>query len=191
MIQIPDYIYQYLSELVSGDGLIAMFRMKEVDSKEINKNNFSGIILDHIQNPNNFGAILRSAKGFDIKHIFVSNGSVDLFNPKVIQSSMGIGYDINIRYTTNLLELIKSLQNQKIKVLAACCNPSSQNINKVNLKNCCVVLGNEGNGIKSNVISQCNQSIYIPLAANVDSLNLAVAASIIMYQMKYANYQDK
>lgn len=177
-------IYNYLSNLENGDGLIGIFQMKKPIDAPANY----GLILDHIQNPNNLGALLRSAKAFNIPTIYLSNSSVDIFNPKVIQSSMGNGYDLNIRYITDIKTLIKQLQQQNINVFASAISKNSQPIDQVNLTNCFVVIGNEGHGIKQDVLDCCKQSIYIPINSAVDSLNLTVAASIIMHHMNYANH---
>ena len=95
-------------------------------SVDLNKN---VLILDNIQNPNNLGAILRTCFAFNITNLVLTNNSVDLYNYKVIQSSMGYGLDINITYANNLSKCIKDLQSKNYIVYATDVNKKSIDLN--------------------------------------------------------------
>lgn len=183
---IPNNIYHSISKLKNGDGIIAIFKIKQQENT-INISQFKGIILDNNQNPQNLGSILRSAKAFNITDLYLVNNTVDLFNPKVIQTSMGNGYDLNFHFATNLVDLINNLKSQNIKVYCTEINKESLNVSRVNFKNSAVILGNEGHGVSKNIAKLCDHSLYIPINKNVDSLNVAVAGAIIMYLMNYEN----
>ena len=183
-ILIDQKIYDSISELKNGDGLIAIFYIPKKDETKIDERI---IILDQIQNPNNMGAILRSAAAFNMKQIILANSCVDIYNPKVIQSSMGYGYNLSIKFVTDLKQTIRSLQAKNIKVYATTINNNAVKLNKTKLGKCAVVLGNEGNGIKNDIIAICDKSIYIPMNKDVDSLNISIAASIIMCKINNEN----
>ncbi|MCF0227294.1 MAG: RNA methyltransferase [Malacoplasma sp.] len=183
-ILIDQKIYNSLSELKTGDGLIAVFNIPKKQEQNIDD---KIIILDQIQNPNNMGAVLRSAAAFNMKQIILANSCVDIYNPKVIQSSMGYGYDIPIKFVTDLRQTIRSLQSKGIKVYATAVDSNAVKLNQIKLGKCAVVLGNEGNGIKKDIVSICDQSIFIPMNKKVDSLNISIAASIIMCKLNNEN----
>ena len=177
-------VYNSLSELTTGDGLIAVFKIPKKSEEKINERI---IILDQIQNPNNMGAVLRSAAAFNIKQIILANSCVDIYNPKVIQASMGYGYNISLKFVTDLKQTIKNLQSKGIKVYATAIDAKAVNVNKTNFTKSAVILGNEGNGIKKDIIALCDKTIFIPINNKVDSLNISIAASIIMYKIDNEN----
>ena len=178
VILIDKKVYDHLSLLQNGDGMIAVFKIPKADERKYDS---KIIILDQIQNPNNMGAILRSAAAFNINQLILANSCVDIYNPKIVQASMGYGYNLSIKIVTDLKQTIKSLQSKGIKVYATEANAKAIKLPNIKLGNkCAVVLGNEGQGIKKDVIASCDGSIFIPMNKNVDSLNISIAASIIM-----------
>ena len=136
------------------------------------------LILDGIQDPGNMGSLMRSACAFGFKTLFIGTGSVDIFNNKVIRSSQGAIFKLNYQfgdiseflnkithkvYTTNVLEGIP-LKEIKAEDKVA------------------VILGNEGNGVSKELQALELDAIYIPMQ-NTESLNVAIAGSIIMYEL--------
>ena len=178
VILIDSKVYTHLSLLEHGDGMIAVFKMPKADKKECNS---KIMIFDQIQNPNNMGAIMRSAAAFNMNQLILANSSVDIYNPKVVQSSMGYGYNVSIKIVTDLKQTIKELQKHGIKVYATEANSKAIKLPNIKLASkSAVIMGNEGKGIKKDIIPLCDGSIFIPMNKNVDSLNITVAASIIM-----------
>ncbi|WEK83237.1 MAG: RNA methyltransferase [Mycoplasma sp.] len=174
-------VYHHLSQLQNGDGIIGVFSFKK---QTVNDNAQKIIVLDSIQDPNNLGAILRSAKAFNVDQIYLVNNCVDLFNFKVIKASMGYGYDIPIKHETNLEYLINKLKQNKIKVYATGINKQAKSIKVVDFNHpTAIIFGNEGNGLKKQVFDLVDQTIFIPINSAVDSLNLAIAVSVILSQM--------
>lgn len=183
-IEISNKIYHHISNLENGDGTFAIFNMQKIQ-KENKPNNI--LIFDNIQNPNNLGSILRSAKAFNIKKIYLTNECVDLFNPKVIQSSMGYGFNIDIEYYNDLISLINMLKKKQYKIYATALNKNAIQLENVSFKNSVIIFGNEGKGLKDNIIKLANKLIYIKINEKVDSLNLSNAAAIIMYRINNEN----
>ena len=148
------------------------------EEEQIDLHNQWTLMLDDIQDPGNFGTIIRIADWFGIKNIICSNGTADLYNPKVIQSTMGSFTHVNIFYK----DLKSFLQNNVIAVYGAVLNGT--NIFSVNKnKEGIVLIGNEGKGINKELQQFINQPVTIPKIGNAESLNAAIATGIIISQL--------
>jgi TrmH family RNA methyltransferase len=176
-------IFESITSLKNGDGVIGVFVKKKLDF-QINKGNY--VILDRIQNPGNLGSMIRTAVAFDIDGIVITNDSVDIYHPEIIRSTMGSIFSIPIKFTTNLTMTIDQFKDNNFKIYASMLNPQAVNYQQVDFSNKMnvVIFGNEGNGIKLENAKQCDKMIYIPINLKIDSLNVAVAAGIIMARMK-------
>lgn len=143
------------------------------------------LILDGIQDPGNLGTIIRSAVAFNISTIVLSTDTVDLYNPKVIRATEGMLFNINI-ITRDLNEFIPSIKSQyKIYGTNVVNGTDIKNVEKV--KKYAIIMGNEGNGVKKEIQNMCDTNIYIPISSSCESLNVAVATSIILYEMSDVN----
>ncbi|MBQ9899878.1 MAG: RNA methyltransferase [Acholeplasmatales bacterium] len=150
--------------------------------KLIDKKDYSNkmLLLDSIQDPGNLGSLMRSAKAFGFNTIVLGNGCCDIYNDKVIRSSQGAIFKLNFinanltTFIPNLKDYIVYGTNVKKGISVSECEKN---------KKIALVLGNEGNGISSDVDSVIEKNIYIPLE-NTESLNVTVAGSILMYELK-------
>lgn len=138
------------------------------------------IMLDTIQDPGNLGTIIRTADWFGIKNIFCSYGTADCFNPKVIQSSMGSIFRVNILYV-DLLGVIE--ENQDVPVWIS--SLEGDDIRQVQPpEKIFLVIGNESKGVHESIRHKAVQKVFIPGSGEAESLNAAVAAGIMMYWLK-------
>lgn len=165
-----------MKKLSSTDTLVsevALCKMKEelpLDSKIL--------ILDKIQDPGNLGTLLRSAKAFSFNTVVLGEGTVDLYNEKVIRSSQGAVFKLNI-IKKDLVEFIPTLNKYKVYGTNV---RNGIDIKEVKDKdNIALILGNEGNGISNEVNDLVKYNIYIKMD-NMESLNVGVAGSILMYE---------
>jgi RNA methyltransferase, TrmH family len=133
------------------------------------------IALDGINDPGNLGTILRSADWFGIKIIFCSDDCVDSYNPKAIQASMGSLFRVQVYYV-NLYDTLKSISLKKYAAVLSGKNIMNEALEEKGI----IVIGNESHGISSAVLSVCDEHITIPGQGNAESLNAAVACSIIL-----------
>lgn len=170
----PEILKKLSSQKSSTKNIAIVQKMVE---KEIFGNSI--IILDNIQDPGNLGTIIRSAVAFNISTIILSDDSVDLYNDKVIRSSEGMIFNINI-IRKNLNEILPKIKSLGYTVYASTVNGQGhfENDDKIAL-----VIGNEGNGIKENILKISDKNITINMNANCESLNAGVAASILMYEL--------
>ena len=138
------------------------------------------IILDGVQDPGNLGTIIRSAVAFNFDSVILSRECVDLYNPKVIRSTKGMLFNMNI-CVKNLLEFIPTLDDY---VIYGTDVVNGENIRDIDIPSKVgLVIGNEGRGISDKVKKLCNKFIYIDMNDDCESLNASVAASILMYEV--------
>ena len=165
---------QRISQFKNANKVIAIVKIPE---KIILKDTGVTLVLDQIQDPGNFGTIIRICDWFGVKQIICSNDTVDMYNSKVVQSSMGSIFRVNIFYK-NLTEYLKNVNNP---VYATLKNGNSIKKIKKN-KNCHIIIGNESRGISNNLFSYVDEKFSInQTSSDVDSLNVAVATGIILY----------
>lgn len=139
------------------------------------------IILDGLSDPGNLGTVIRSADAFEIP-VVLGNGCADAYSPKTVRATMGaIFRTLTVRCSCE--EAVKKFAENEIKTYAAALGPDSISIGNVLTEKASYVIGNEAKGVSEDVISACNGKIIIPMKGKCESLNAAVAASIIMYEM--------
>ena len=168
-------VMKYLSELETPTHYLGVVKK--------NNNNFIGkriIALDGVQDPGNLGTIIRSSVAFNFDTILLSKDCVDTYNSKVLRATQGMILKVNI-IRCDLCEVLSKLDNYKIYGTSVV---NGKNIKDVKEKNnIVVVMGNEGTGVTNEVQELCNDFIYIPMNKNCESLNVAIASSIIMHEL--------
>jgi TrmH family RNA methyltransferase len=158
--------------------------VRKIDNNEIVGNKV--LILDRIQDPGNLGTLIRSAVAFGVDTIILSNDTVDMYNSKVLRSAQGMIFNTNI-LRGNLIDYINELKNNNFEIIGTDVNEGIS-LKKMDKKDkYALVLGNEGNGLSNDVRDLCDSFIYIDMKDFVDSLNVGVAGSIILYEMSDIN----
>ena len=173
-------IVKALSTLESPSIIFGLCKKKE-ESSELGKRI---LLLDRIQDPGNLGTIIRSSKAFNIDTIVLGEGTCDLYNEKVIRSTQGNGFDMNIIYG-NLKEVITELKKNEIPILGTRVEYGEDIRDLTNRDKDCfaLVMGNEGRGVSEEILELCDKYIYIKMNDQVESLNVAVATSILLYEL--------
>lgn len=145
------------------------------------------LLLESVRDPGNVGTILRSAAAFGIHCVALSADCADVYNPKTIRGAMGALFRIRIAVFEDITEAIDLLKDGGRRVFAAALDPEAVRLGRVPLHaEDCVVIGNEGHGLSPEAIRACGQSLYIPMEEGSESLNAAIAASVILWSM-YGN----
>ena len=140
------------------------------------------MVLENLQDPGNLGTIVRTAEGAGVTGILLSGDCVDIYNPKVIRSTMGSIYRMPFFYTDQLENCLKQFKQDGIRLFAAHLKGKLAYYDESYLKPTAFLIGNEGNGLTEAVSSLADHRIRIPMAGKVESLNAAVSASILMYE---------
>ncbi len=189
VVEVPQNEIEQLSLLKTPQNSIALCRLPETKKLPEKLDSDLAIYLDDIQDPGNLGTIIRICDWFGIKHLFCSAKTADLFNPKVIQASMGSFCRINLWYTP--FEAVARLAAiSEVSVLGAFLE--GENIYNTKLPSkALLVMGNEGNGICREIEEAINQKIMIPgfnqNRKSAESLNVSVATAIICSEFKRQN----
>ncbi|WP_461453128.1 TrmH family RNA methyltransferase [Mucilaginibacter sp.] len=174
-----------ISSLKSPQDIIALVKIPDwpVLNASSLKNKFA-IVLDGIQDPGNIGTIIRTADWFGINHIICSADTVDVYNPKVVQATMGSLARVNIYY----VELTHFLKDIKLPIFGAALDGS--NIYKTDFGNeGLVVMGNEGNGLRPEIIDLVQHAVTIPRTGRAESLNVGIATAIFCSEIKRNSYK--
>ena len=142
------------------------------------------LILDEIQDPGNMGTIIRSAVAFSIDTIIIGNASVDVYSPKVVRATQGMIFHIPIVFYSidKLIPILKKL-NIPIYATNVKYGEDVKNLSIEEKKCFSLIIGNEGNGVNPKYLELSDKFIYIPMNEVVESLNVGVATSIILYEM--------
>ena len=170
-------VEKYISALDTPTGMIGICRKKK-DEPICDKI----LILDDIQDPGNLGTIIRSAVAFDIDTIILSEKCADVYSSKVIRASQGMIFYINI-LVKNLDEFIPSLKDLGYQVLGTKVTSGNELKTLEKMQKFAIIMGNEGNGVKKELLKMCDEYIYIKMSESCESLNVAVATSIILYEL--------
>lgn len=175
---VNENIINKLSQTKNPQGIVAICRKKE--EKEISSNMV--IMLDNVQDPGNVGTIIRSALAFNCFDIILSEDTVDIYNDKVIRGSQGAMFKVNIVYH-DILEEIRVLKEKGYRVFGTALK-NGKSIKDISFpKKSVVILGNEGSGVREEVLNVTDDNIYVDMNKDIDSLNVGVAGSIIMYEL--------
>jgi TrmH family RNA methyltransferase len=171
-----------ISSLKTPHNALAVVHMPDTAINYADIENGLTLALDFIQDPGNLGTIIRATAWFGIKNIFCSENCVDVYNPKVIQATMGAIIHVNIFYT-DLRILFKKAEEKKIKIYGALLEGESIYSHKLS-KNGIIFLGNESKGISEDLLPFITDRIMIPKLSGeepgIDSLNVSMAASVIL-----------
>ena len=171
---------EVMKKLSSMDSYPKVIGVSNKNKEENIKGNT--LILEDIQDPGNLGTIIRSAVAFNIDTIILSPKTVDLYNSKVIRSTQGMLFNINI-IVRNICDVIEELKNKEYTILGTKVD-NGKDVRDIYIKGkYALVIGNEGQGMSSKVSSLCDEYLYIKMNTNVESLNAAVASSILMYEL--------
>ncbi len=173
---------EIMKKLSSGKSSARVIGICNIKEDDFNYEN-TLVYLDNIQDPGNLGTILRTCLGMNIKNILISEDSVSKYNQKTIQASQGALFYMNTKIS-NKEELIK-LKNEGYSIVSTTLNKDSIYLNELKKKDKIIfIFGNEGNGIKQELIDISNEKIIIPIN-NIDSYNVSIALSIVLYTYLY------
>lgn len=178
VIYVPEKIFKFITDVNNPQGILAV--VEKNSGAEIDYKADFFLILDNIQDPGNMGTILRTADSINLKQIIVASETADCYNPKVVRSTMGAIFRVNV-IQADLIKVIKEMRKHKIKVLATDLN-TNDSIYDVDYKRTAVVIGNEANGVSKEVLEASDQRIKIPMRGKTESLNAGVATGIILYE---------
>ena len=180
-IYVAEKIFNTITDVINPQGIMAVIEKPNARDNTIDFSANVSLLLDNIQDPGNMGTILRTADSLNMKQIIVSKGSADVYNLKVVRSTMGAIFRVKVIEVENLVTVIKEMKKHKIKVYATDLQ-TDKSIYDVDYSKSAIVIGNEANGVSSKVLYEATERIKIPMIGKTESLNAAVATSVILYE---------
>jgi RNA methyltransferase, TrmH family len=179
LTQINKEVIKELAETETSQGIFAVCKQPNhvlVEGK-------SYLLLDAVQDPGNLGTIIRTAEAAGMDAVIVGDGSVDIYNSKVLRSGQGSHFHLPI-IRGDLFEWIEKLKAMDIPIYGTSLENGVVYTKVEPTANFALIVGNEGSGINTEILKQTNQNLYIPIFGESESLNVAVAAGVLLYYFK-------
>ncbi|WP_035800161.1 TrmH family RNA methyltransferase [Butyrivibrio sp. NC3005] len=191
--EVTDEVFRKMSDTKTPQGVLSIVRQNQYTFKDILKpaltrqgtstgNKPLILILEDIQDPGNLGTILRGAEGAGVSGIILSRGCADVYNPKVVRSTMGAIFREPFIYCDNLLQEISKLKENGIITYAAHLDGKSDYDELDFTRGCAFLIGNEGNGLSKEVADAADEYLLIPMLGQVESMNAATSAAILTFE---------
>ena len=181
-IYVSKKIFEAISDVNTPQGILAVIKKcSEMPQQEILYNEDIIVVLDGVQDPGNLGTILRTVDSVNLKQIILSQKCADPYNPKVVRSTMGAIFRLNIIESKNIVETIKDIKKNKYKILTTSLE-ANESIYTANLNKKAIIIGNEANGVSKEVLEMANEKVKIPMLGKTESLNVSVATGVILYE---------
>lgn len=179
---VADSLFESVSDTDNPQGVLAVLGLKRESMKDAALRDGIVVILDGIRDPGNMGTIIRTADAAGCAAVVVTNGCVDLFNPKVLRSTMGSVFHLPVLHCGNTLEAVDICRRKGFLVCASHIEGSVDIYDADLSGNVALVIGSEAEGVGDEVLDYSDMLIRIPMAGRAESLNAAVAAAVMIYE---------
>ena len=175
-------VLKAIATTVNPDGVVAI--APRSIAKPASQVSRLGIALERLQDPGNLGTIIRTAAATEIDGLWLSSDSVDLYNPKVLRASAGQWFQTPMAIDQNLPEIVERQQQQGVRIIATTAEATKTYWEVDFALPSLILLGNEGAGLSDELIQVADEQVTIPLEKGVESLNVAIAAALLLYEAK-------
>ncbi len=185
LFEITPEIYQKLAYRATTEGILATAISKDLDIKNFKLSSKTPLILvaEAPEKPGNIGALLRTADAARLDAVFIANPKTDIYNPNIIRSSIGCLFT-NIIATGSSLDIINFLRHQSINIYGAALQASVSYHTQDYTKPTAIVVGTEATGLSKDFLNHTTQNIKIPMNGIIDSMNVSVAAGVLIFEAK-------
>ena len=180
-----DGLFKYISETKTPQGILAICKIKKYDLQSVLKEEKAILLLEDVRDPGNMGTVIRTAAAAGFGAIIASDGCVDIYNPKVVRSTVGCLFKIKtIQCKGNFCNIAEEVKHKGFSLYAAHPRGGKDLFDTDFTEKNAIVLGNEANGLSNALLKQCDSLVTISMAKGVESLNASVAAALMMYEVK-------
>ena len=179
---VSEQVFCKMSDTKTPQGILAALSQQTYKREELLGECPLLLILENMQDPGNLGTIFRTAEGAGVTGVVLSPGCVDIYQPKVVRSTMGSLFRVPFYQSVELFEDILFFKQNNIKIYAACLENAVRYDMADYLGGCAFFIGNEGNGLTKEAVEIADSSIHIPMQGRLESLNAAVSAALLMYE---------
>ena len=184
---LSDHVFSHVSDTKTPQGILLVMEQRSCVVSEMLETDEEGrkpllMVLDNLQDPGNLGTILRAGEAAGVTGVIMSQDCVDIYNPKVIRSTMGSVYRMPFAYVEHLPETLAVIAEAGIHSYAAHLKGKNSYDQEDYTRGTAFLIGNEGNGLRDEVADAAECYIKIPMCGEVESLNAAVASSVLMFE---------
>ncbi len=179
---VSDEVFNRIAETVTPQGVIALVRLPERDVRVAVKEASRLMLLENLQDPGNLGTIVRTAEAAGMDAVILSKNSVDIYNPKVVRSTMGAVFRVPVFYVEDFEGLLRDLKSEEFNIIATHLSAEKTYYEADYSGKTAILVGNEGNGLSDAVTDLATEKVIIPMCGKVESLNASVAAALMMYE---------
>ena len=179
-----------LTEVETPQGILAVVREQSFELKDALKGtNPLAVFCIEVQDPGNLGTIIRTADAVSASGVILSRGTVDLYNQKVIRSTMGSLFHLPVVQVDEAVEAIGYLKDRKVKVIATAADAKKSYFEADFSKPSVILVGNEGAGLSDEVVKLADDMVSIPMPGKAESLNVGVSTAVVLYEaLRQRNY---
>lgn len=179
VIRVSEHVFASIAQTNSPQGILAVVAMK----KDTFRPRSLTLMIDAVQDPGNIGTMIRTADAAGFDAVIVGKGSVDIYNDKVVRATQGSIFHIDV-IQMDIAVAIEWLRANETKVIATALKGAVDSTKMAVQENMALIVGNEGAGVDQSFIDASDQIVKIPIYGQAESLNVSIAASILMYDMK-------
>lgn len=184
LLCLPDVLFSSVCDTENPQGILAVCQKKKWDMEQVFAKKTPFLLLaEDMNDPGNLGTLIRTADACGADGVFLSKGSVDLYNPKVLRATMGSLFHVPVFQNIDLHEIAEQLHTAEIPLYAAHLRgtlyPYALNL----ADSCAFLIGNEARGLSDAAAALCDRLVKIPMPGQAESLNASVAAGILMYEV--------
>lgn len=176
---VSESVFRFISDTMSPQGILAVIKQKEFINENLGNVIFA---LDDLQDPGNLGTIIRTLDAAGYQDLILSQGTAEPYNPKVVRSTMGAIFRLNIVAKCNLKEKIEELKTKGYKVVVTSLETEQYYYDLKFNEKLIIVIGNEAKGVSKEIQDIADKKVIIPMLGKSESLNAAVATSILAYE---------
>ena len=179
-IYVTENVFNNITEVKNPQGILAVIERKNSEN-EINYNEDIIVALDGIQDPGNLGTILRTVDSIGLKQILVSKETADVYNPKVVRSTMGAIFRVKVIECEDLEKTLKEIKKHKYEIVVTSLQ-TNESIYDIEYNKKVIVIGNEANGVSKEIQEMADKKVKIPMLGKTESLNASVATGVVLYE---------
>lgn len=187
---VSEQVFGKMSDTKTPQGILAVLAQQKYKKEELMGTFPLLLLLENIQDPGNLGTIMRTAEGAGVTGVILSPDCADIYQPKVVRSTMGSLFRVPFYRTESLHKEIEFLQNRSVKVYAAYLESSECYDTVSYLHGCAFLIGNEGSGLTRETAMAADTRIRIPMAGKLESLNAGVSAALLVYEAARQRRKD-
>ncbi|MGR9049120.1 TrmH family RNA methyltransferase [Halobacillus faecis] len=178
-VMVNDAVFQAIAETETPQGIAAIVKQKEgsVDQAALT------LMLDSVQDPGNVGTLIRTADAAGFDQVILGSGTVDVYNDKVIRATQGSIFHIPV-VTGNLEDFVGPMKKDGVQIWASALKDAAPFQQLQAPSKAALIVGNEGQGIRENLLNEADQRVYIPIYGQAESLNVGIAGAVLMYHLK-------